>query len=295
MVLPNESADELAKPESAWKLLQPWGLNPDNAVLERSAVYRFQARWAKRWNKGRCLIAGDAAHLMPPFAGEGMCAGIRDALAAAWRLDGILEGKFGLDILESYTAERKEHAKHYINFSQELGKIICIADEKKAAERDARMKEELEARNFKPVPTDICQLGPGAWCNESAHAGELSVQGVVNVNGIQGRYDQTVGTGWSLIAYQADPLEALTPEQRTQFDLLEGRMVRIGAPGTSCDAEDVAGTYAEWMKKIDARYVLVRPDFYVAVTANSPSAFQQRFAKVMTELHLEEPAARAVA
>lgn len=295
MVLQGESAEEMQKPENAWRLLEPWGIRPDNADLERSAVYRFQARWATQWNKGRCLIAGDAAHLMPPFAGEGMCAGIRDALAAAWRLDGILDGKFGVEVLDSYTTERKEHAKHYINFSQDLGKIICIAEDQQAAERDARMKAELEARNFAPVPTDICQLGRGVWCDESAHAGELSVQGVVNKDGTQGRFDQAVGTGWSVIAYDADPTEALTPEQRAQIELLEGRLVRIGAPGSACDAEDVSGTYAEWMKKIDAKYVLVRPDFYVAVTANSPAAFQQRFAKVMGELHMDQTVTRAVA
>ena len=133
MVLPGEQPHELQKPDRAWELLRPWGVTPDNAELERSAVYRFQARWAKEWHKGRCLIGGDAAHLMPPFAGEGMCAGVRDAVAMAWRLNGILEGKFGTDILASYTSERIEHAKHYIGFSQELGQIICIADAAAAA------------------------------------------------------------------------------------------------------------------------------------------------------------------
>lgn len=52
-------------------------------MLERSAVHRFQARWAENWRSGRGLIAGDAVHLMPPFAGEGMCAGLRDSVALA--------------------------------------------------------------------------------------------------------------------------------------------------------------------------------------------------------------------
>ncbi len=92
MVLPGESAEELASEASAWRLLQPWGVTPENATLERSAVYRFQARWAENWRNGRGMIAGDAAHLMPPFAGEGMCAGLRDSMALAWRLDLILSG-----------------------------------------------------------------------------------------------------------------------------------------------------------------------------------------------------------
>lgn len=286
MVLPHESAEELQKPESAWELLKPWGMTPENAELERSAVYRFQARWAKSWNQGRCALAGDAAHLMPPFAGEGLCAGTRDAVALAWRLNGILEGKFDPEILDSYTSERLEHAKHYINFSQELGSIICIADEQKAAERDARMKADLVARNHQPVPTDVCQLGQGAWCADTAHAGELSVQGVVEAHGKRDRFDQVVGQGWIVIGLDADPAQALTETQLEQLALLEGFTVKIGAPGTACDAVDIEGAYARWLDRINSRYVLLRPDFYVAATANSPQALQQHFDQVMAQLHL---------
>ena len=291
MVLPGESAHELQKPAKAWELLKPWGLTPENAELERSAVYRFQARWAKQWHKGRCMIGGDAAHLMPPFAGEGMCAGVRDAVAMAWRLNGILEGKLGLEVLDSYSSERIEHAKHYINFSQELGQIICIADDKVAEARDTRMMADLAARGGKPVPTDICHLGAGAWCAQSAHAGELSVQGIVESAGKRDRFDQIVGQGWVLIGYGADPLAALTETQRGQFALLEGLPVRIGAPGSTAEVVDAEGTFGTWLDRIAAKYVLIRPDFYVAVTANTPEALQARFATVMSALHLaREPA-----
>jgi 3-(3-hydroxy-phenyl)propionate hydroxylase len=288
MLLPGESATEMQTPERAWQLLEPWGMTPDNAVLERSAVYRFQARWAKVWNQGRCAIAGDAAHLMPPFAGEGMCAGLRDALALGWRLNAILEGKVADAVLNSYTTERLEHAKHYIEFSQELGKIICIADEKHAAERDDWMKADLAARNNHPVPTDVCHLGPGIWCADAPHAGELSVQGVVETNGEKGRFDQVVGHGWFVIGLNADPKAALTSEQLEQLAMIEGRAAKIGAPGTACDAVDVEGTYARWLDGIDAKYVLLRPDFYVAATANSAEALQQRFDEVMDKLHVAE-------
>lgn len=293
MLLPGESAHDLQKPENAWRLLEPWGLTPDNADLERSAVYRFQARWARQWAKGRCLIGGDAAHLMPPFAGEGMCAGVRDAVAMAWRLNGILEGRFGLGVLDSYTSERIEHAKHYIAFSQQLGQIICIADEAVAADRDARMIAELKARADRPVPTDICQLGPGIWCPESAHAGELSVQGVVEANGRRGRFDQVVGQGWVLIGYEVDPADALSDTQRRDFAMLDGLAVRIGPPGGGSPVIDVEGTFRRWLDRIDACYVLIRPDFYVAVTANSRETLQRRFATIVPRLQLADSPAIA--
>lgn len=295
MVLPGEDAALLQTPEHAWKLLGPWGLTPKNAELERAAVYRFQARWATEWNKGRCAIAGDAAHLMPPFAGEGMCAGLRDAFALAWRLNGILEGKYGVEVLDSYTTERKEHAKHYINFSQELGKIICISDPDEAAARDAAMKADLAARGETPVPTDVCHLGPGAWVDSAAHAGELSVQGVVEANGVRDRFDQAVGAGWMVLGLNADPAEALGPERSAQLAALEGRTVRLGAKGTVCDAVDAEGTYAKWLEGIGAKYVVLRPDFYVAATAGSADELRCGFDTVMAALALPARAETAVA
>lgn len=293
MVLPGEQARDLQSPARAWELLKPWGLTPDNAELERSAVYRFQARWAKQWNKGRCLIGGDAAHLMPPFAGEGMCAGIRDAVAMAWRLNGILDGTFGAEVLDSYTTERIAHARHYIDFSQQLGQIICIADEAVAADRDARMIADLAARGGTPVPTDICQLGQGAWSADSTHAGELSVQGIVERDGKRDRFDQVVGQGWVLLGHGCDPLTALTEAQRQQFAALSGIPVHLASSGQAGDAVDVDGTIGAWLDRIGARYVLIRPDFYVALTADTEATLQARFATVTRALHLTEGLAMA--
>ena len=293
MLLPGESVEEMTTETKAWELLANWGVTPENAELERSAVYRFQARWAKEWNKGRCVIGGDAAHLMPPFAGEGMCAGVRDAVAMAWRLNGILEGKYGPEVLDSYTSERVEHAKHYINFSQELGQIICIHDEEEGAKRDAMMMEDLKARGGTPVPTDLCHLGKGAWCDESAHAGELSVQGIVEANGKRDRFDQAVGQGWILFGYETDPAAALTEAQRAQLEQIEGFTVELCGPGGGCEVVDVEGTFKAWLDDIDAKYVLIRPDFYVALTANNAETLQSRFDKVMAELHLASQTAVA--
>lgn len=286
MVLPEESSVEIAKPENAWKLLKPWGLTPDNARLERSAVYRFQARWAEQWRVGRCAIAGDAAHLMPPFAGEGMCAGFRDAVGLAWRLNAIVDGKLSDVVLDSYVSERIHHAKHYIDFSQQLGNIICITDDEEARKRDTKMKAELLARNHEPISGDHAHLGPGVWCEECPGAGELSIQGFVEVDGQKGRFDQLIGQGWLVIGLDRNPAEVLNQQQLKQLALLGGRTLTIGAQSKDCDAKDIDGTYADWLESIDAHYFVLRPDFYLAATGTRGVELENCFTRLMKKLHV---------
>ncbi len=139
MRLPDETVAELDDPDRAWELLRPWGITPDDAVLERHAVYRFQARWAERWRRGRSLLAGDAAHQMPPFAGQGMCSGLRDAANLAWKLDLVLDGRAPDTLLDAYEAERAENVRAVIDFSMSLGKVICVTDPDEAKARDELM------------------------------------------------------------------------------------------------------------------------------------------------------------
>jgi flavoprotein hydroxylase len=93
------------------ELLERWDVRPDNARLERHAVYTFGARYAERWRAGQALLAGDAAHQMPPFAGQGMCAGIRDAANLAWKLDLVLTGRAPDGLLDTYDQERRPSAR----------------------------------------------------------------------------------------------------------------------------------------------------------------------------------------
>ncbi|MCH2168420.1 MAG: bifunctional 3-(3-hydroxy-phenyl)propionate/3-hydroxycinnamic acid hydroxylase [Oceanicola sp.] len=285
MVLPGEDTEEIARPETAWQLLAPWGLTPENAQLERSAVYQFQARWAETWVKGRCMIAGDAAHLMPPFAGEGMCAGLRDAVALGWRLSAILEGRLPRSILDSYETERIAHARHYIQFSQELGEIICITDPNEAAARDARMRADLAARNNAPITGDLVCLGPGIWCAQTPDAGMLSPQGIVTHAGRTDRFDQAVGTGWYVIAVDADAQGLLSADQLALLDRLGGRVLSIGQ-GADWDVQTKDSTYADWMAEIGARYFIVRPDFYVAATASTKAELSACFDVITQRLGL---------
>ncbi|MOA21093.1 3-(3-hydroxyphenyl)propionate hydroxylase [compost metagenome] len=180
-----------------------------------------------------------------------------------------------------------------------LGSIICITDPEQAAARDQRMKAELEASGRKPVPTDKAALGPGLWCPEAGHAGELSVQGIVRAGERQGRFDEIAGRGWLVIGFEQSPRAALPAAQLEALERLGARFVTIGAPGSRCDVEDVEGTYAAWLQRIDARFLLIRPDFYVAASAASAGELQRQLGGLLAQLHLlpaqAAPAGAAVA
>ena len=111
----------------AWTLLERWGVSPANARLLRAAPYRFHALVADRWRggtDGRVLIAGDAAHQMPPFMGQGMCSGIRDAAGLAWRFRDVIGGAAGGDLLDDYQRERLPHVEAVTQLSIEAGRLI---------------------------------------------------------------------------------------------------------------------------------------------------------------------------
>ena len=111
----------------AWQLLERWGVSAANARLLRAAPYRFHALVADRWRggpDGRVFIAGDAAHQMPPFMGQGMCSGIRDAAGLAWRLHGVIRGTSRDEVLDDYQRERLPHVEAVTQLSIEAGRLI---------------------------------------------------------------------------------------------------------------------------------------------------------------------------
>jgi 3-(3-hydroxy-phenyl)propionate hydroxylase len=124
-----------------WKLLARW-LTPDDAQLWRAAAYRFHALVARQWRGGRVFLAGDAAHQQPPFTGQGMCQGIRDAANLSWKLQYVLAGKAGDGLLETYEVERSAHVRRLTAIIKDIGKIIGERDPKAAAERDRRLLKE---------------------------------------------------------------------------------------------------------------------------------------------------------
>jgi 3-(3-hydroxy-phenyl)propionate hydroxylase len=120
---PGEDPQEMNRPERVWQLLAPW-IDPQRARLVRSAPYCFHAVVAATMRRGRALLAGDAAHQMPPFQGQGLNSGMRDAVNLAWKLRWVLEGWSGDGLLDTYSSERREHAKALVEQSVETGRLI---------------------------------------------------------------------------------------------------------------------------------------------------------------------------
>lgn len=118
--------DDIIDNSCLWQTLSQW-ITPQDAIIERTAIYKFRSIIANRWQRGRLLIAGDAAHLMPPFMGQGMCAGIRDAANLGWKLAYCIKNGHNGMLLESYEEERIPHVKEYILTAVSLGELICSA------------------------------------------------------------------------------------------------------------------------------------------------------------------------
>jgi len=285
MLLPGEDPATFGAEENVWRLLEPWDIRPDNAVLERAAVTRFEAKYLQTWHAGRAFIVGDAAHLMPPFAGEGMCAGFRDVVNLIWRLDLLLKGKAGEHLIEEWSNERRDHARYYIDFSVNLGKVICISDPAEAAERDARMMAEYATQSKTgPLPTHEARLGAGTWIEADELAGHSSIQGRVAFAGRTGRFDDAVGRyAWYLLSAPGAAGD-VDDEQRAALAAMGGTALTIGSQDEGADVIDIEGTYADYFARHGVAHLLVRPDFYVAFTARDRAQLAERFETVATSV-----------
>ncbi|MFI2189117.1 bifunctional 3-(3-hydroxy-phenyl)propionate/3-hydroxycinnamic acid hydroxylase [Streptomyces sioyaensis] len=270
MRLPGETSAELSSARTAWRLLADWDLNPGNATLERHTVYTFRARWADSWRQGRLLLAGDAAHQMPPFAGQGMCSGIRDAANLTWKLDLVLAGEADADLLDTYTTERSQHLRHALELSVLLGGIICEPDPAAAELRDARMLADQRAGRdpLADMPAQNLTGGllmPGAKGGPAAPAGQLGCQGRVRHRGRTGLFDQVVGSGFTLLATE-DPRGVLDDDTLRWCERLGIRLLRItddpAAEGPT-HVIDLDGTYLTHLAHWGQQALLLRPDHYI--------------------------------
>jgi 3-(3-hydroxy-phenyl)propionate hydroxylase len=189
MLLPGETEEYVRRDEVVSGLLSAW-IDPGLAVVERAAVYTFHGLVAAGWRDRRLFLAGDAAHQTPPFLGQGMCAGLRDAANLAWKLTAVLDGSAGDALLDTYQVEREPHARAVIDAAVAFGRLICVLDPDEARARDEALLADRRAES--DVPDFIPALTPGPCVGPGG--GALSPQPLVG--GV--RLDDRVGAGFLL-------------------------------------------------------------------------------------------------
>jgi 3-(3-hydroxy-phenyl)propionate hydroxylase/flavoprotein hydroxylase len=258
------------RPELVWQRVADY-LSPADADLIRAATYTFRSLVAHHWRTGRILLAGDAAHQMPPFLGQGMCSGVRDAQNIAFKLDLVLSGRAGEELLDTYQTEREPHVRAVIEKGIELGRLQTLRDPAAAAERDRHLLAQRAARQ-EPEKIRFPGLGPGFLADTSGPGrGELSWHGVVGDGTRQGLLDQSVGNGFCLLA-TAETGRALEADGTAAELRAAGAQVVVLSrqPGAG-EILDVDGAYREWFAELGCTAAIVRPDFYVFGTAADPA------------------------
>ena len=256
MLLPGEDDAEMMRSENVAALIDPYiGDVPHRLV--RATTYRFHGLIAERWRDRRVFLAGDAAHQTPPFFGQGMCHGMRDAANLVWKLDLVTRGVAHPALLDSYQVERDPHVRSVVTAAVDAGRYICELDSDKAAARDAAMRERARGGQTGTAADLIPAYRAGAIAADTPGAGERFVQPWVESAGGRHLLDDVVGGGWRLfVAGEAeaarDAVAGLAP--------LDVSVVAVAEV-----ADD--GTLSGWLARHGVVAALVRPDFYVFGTA----------------------------
>jgi len=251
MLLPGEEPEEMLEDEKIAALLERQA-QPGQVEVVRKAVYEFHGLVAERWRRGSVLLAGDAAHQMPPFLGQGMCSGIRDAANLSWKLALTIKDRIDAGLLDTYQIEREPHVRDIIERAIEMGRVICTVDPEVAKNRDAAMLRSRQSGRSDPLPR-LPGIKQG-FVTATPLAGELFLQPQARLrNGSKGRLDDLLGLEFWLIS--KTPVDSISMEHMTSLHL--GR-----------DLLD-DGTIADWLEKAKADAVLVRPDRYVFGTGKA--------------------------
>lgn len=234
MLQPGEDRAEMEKPETIRRLLAPW-CDTSKITIERTAVYRFHAREAATFSKGRVFLVGDAAHITPPFAGQGLVAGLRDVANLAWKLAWVLDGRADAAILASYDQERRPHARKIIDLARFLGSLVMPSNRVKAFLIHGLMSAARLVPAGRALFEDL-KIKPqnafdeGLFVADRVHkgarrlgAGNVLPQGWVrSADGRMQLSDDALGLGLSLIGFGVDPLAPLDAALRSRWQRAGG-------------------------------------------------------------------------
>jgi 3-(3-hydroxy-phenyl)propionate hydroxylase len=241
MLHPGEDAAPHLDPVAVGRAVGEW-LDGEHAEIERAVAYTFHTRMASRWRRGRVLLAGDAAHLMPPFAGQGFSGGARDAANLAWKLAAVLDGAPDR-LLDSYEQERRPHIAAMQRMARLVGGLVQCTTRGRVGGRDRFLKaidgtvvQRMLADNVKPLPT----YGAGAFAQRPERLPWRRTVGSLFPQ--TARLDDRLGSGWAAVAVDGPAAAAL-----------QAHGLRVVDPGPD----------EAWLRRHGLTWALLRPDRFV--------------------------------
>jgi 2-polyprenyl-6-methoxyphenol hydroxylase-like FAD-dependent oxidoreductase len=298
MLEPDETGVRATDERRVWQRVARY-LTPDDAELVRVANYVFRSRIADRWRDGPVMLAGDAAHEMPPFLAQGMCSGMRDGHNLAWKLHLVLAGRADPGLLDTYQPEREPHVRFITEKAIELGRVQTLRDPELARERDERL---LALRRARQAPDKIIYPGltAGLLATTTPDAGAVFPQGRVRHPGADPvLFDDAIGASLTILSRSAEVLAALGPEQLDRWAELGGgvALIRPSADGSGSSPgpiqiSDVDDLYDAWFDAHACEAVIVRPDWYLYGSATTGPGLRALVQSLEDALH---PAARRAA
>ena len=264
-----ETREDLEREEMCWKLLGTWGITPEHGRIDRRAVYTFESTLAERWRRGRVLLLGDAAHTMPPFMGQGMLSGIRDARNLSWKLAAVLSGTATDVLLDTYESERVSHVTALIEASMAVGETALMTDP-----AQARLRDDALRQGSVPTPPAFPPLGEGltASSGESPGSevdGRPAPQARVAFDGVADRLDEFVDPGWVIVSRHRVREELFDEDQRRVLDALHVTFVHVTRGAIPGAYLDIDGEYDQWFQATGKKAFLQRPDDYIFGAVNT--------------------------
>ena len=263
----HERDEDVLAPAVIDRLLREHEAAPESRIV-RKVVYTFHTRLADRWRDGRVLLAGDAAHLMPPFAGQGMNSGLRDAFNVAWKLAAVARSQFGAGLLDSYERERRDHAGSMIQFALNMGRALAPPNAAAALALVAafrvlslfpKARDYIAQMKFKPPPR-FAQgfIVPDGLSARATLVGRMFPQPRVRGETGERRLDDMLGPGFALVV-RSPRAAAIVPRLAGKpWSDLGARIVVMGESGVQEMTPN-----ARLMPFADHVFLL-RPDRYVA-------------------------------
>lgn len=307
MVFGEETEEQLCSRDGIQDLLRIVMPQPEKADIIRSRVYTHHARLAERFRQGRVLLAGDAAHLMPVWQGQGYNSGIRDATNLAWKLAMVVKGMASDTLLDSYDLERRDHAAAMISISVTAGKIFSPTQRWLALLRDGLtlvlnaippVKNYILQMRFKPMPRYTRGVVvPPATTKGAAPSpvGRLFIQPDVILESRETRkFDDAIGPWFAIVAWATDPRLYMSDAVRTFWQSVGARFVTV-MPAVQLSAEQTTrsddlltlgdtGALKQWFGDHRVSLIVLRPDRFVAAASPTPQAIDEITAALQTAM-----------